>query len=272
DQGLWGVMRGYFRSGYVWVPWQVFVRFGQTFLDVPHSVHVSGSFPFPGGWLLGSLLLINLMAAHAIRFKLSWKRSGVLILHAGLILLMLGELVTGAFAVESRMTLAQGETVSFVEVSHKWLSNPFELAVTGTSEAQHDEVTVIPGSMLQAGAVIRHASLPFDVEVLEYMKNSDLLELRPSDDRTEDVFVATDGTRCQVVPCAEGKGVDSKGRDDYPAVRVRLLKKGTSEAIGTYLLAPWFNPNSVNRVYVFPDQKPTVEGKEYVVAVRPERI
>jgi len=272
DQGLWGVMRGYFRSAYVWVPWQVFVRFGQTFLDVPHSVHVSGSFPFPGGWLLGTLLLINVLAAHTVRFKLSWKRSGVLVLHAGLIILMLGELVTGLFAVEARMTLAQGETVSFVEISHKWLSTPLELAVTDTSGAQLDEVTVIPGSLLQPGAVVRHDSLPFDVEVLDYMKNSDLLELRPTDERTEDVFVATNGTRCQVVPCEEGKGVDSKSRDDYPAIRVRLLKKGTSEALGSYLLAPWFNPNSVNRVYLFPDQKATVDGKEYVLAFRPERI
>ena len=53
-----------------------------------------GSFPFPGGWLLGSVLLVNLLAAHAIRFKLSWKRSGILLLHAGIILMMIGEFIT----------------------------------------------------------------------------------------------------------------------------------------------------------------------------------
>jgi hypothetical protein len=272
DQGLWGVMRGYFRSGWTWIPWQVFVRFGQTFLDVPQSVHVSGSFPYPGGWLLGTLLLVNLLAAHTVRFKLSWKRSGVLILHSGLIMLMLGELVTGLFAVEARMTLAQGETVGFVEVSHRWMGIPFELAVTDKSGMENDQVTVIPASRLQPGTVIRHESLPFDVEVVEYMKNTDLPSVSSEDPQAADVFQTVDGEKFQVVPCAEGRGVDSEAREDYPAVRVRLLKKGTNEAIGTYLLAVWFNPNSVNRIRIFPEQWATVDGKAYVVAFRPERI
>src|SRR5262249_61025404 len=125
DQGLYSVLHTYFRSAFVWVPLQLFVRFAQVFFSVSPEAHIGGSIPFPGGWLLGTLLLINVLAAHAVRFKLSWKRSGVLILHTGLIILMLGELVTGLFAVEARMTLAQGGTVSFVEISHKWLGHPF---------------------------------------------------------------------------------------------------------------------------------------------------
>src|SRR5262249_61025030 len=87
DAGIGTVVKDYFRSLYVWIPLQLFVRFGQVFFGVPHLTQVGGAFPFPGGWTIGGLLLINLLAAHIIRFRATWKRSGVLILHAGLIVL-----------------------------------------------------------------------------------------------------------------------------------------------------------------------------------------
>src|SRR5438874_1576787 len=74
DLSIWTVVKAYFRSFYVVVPFQVFVRFGQVFLDVPPTVSVPGGFPFPGGWTIGAVLLANLTAAHLMRFKLSWKR------------------------------------------------------------------------------------------------------------------------------------------------------------------------------------------------------
>ena len=72
-------------------------------------------FPFPGGWAIGSLLLVNLVAAHAIRFKISLKRTGILLIHAGLIVLMMGELVTGVFAIEGNMAIATGQSANYVE-------------------------------------------------------------------------------------------------------------------------------------------------------------
>src|SRR5713101_8684193 len=102
DEGIFTVLTRYFRTGIAWIPFQALVRFGQVFLGVSPEAQVSGSFPFPGGWLIGGILLVNLLAAHALRFKLTWKRSGILIIHAGIVLMMLGELATGLFAVEGR--------------------------------------------------------------------------------------------------------------------------------------------------------------------------
>src|SRR6476619_4084337 len=101
-----------------------------------------GSFPFPGGWLLGGLLLVNLLAAHLVRFKLSWQRSGILLIHAGLVIMMVSELVTGLFAVESRMTLAVGETSGFIDVVNKT-----ELALIDPSDPDSDDEVVIPDSL-----------------------------------------------------------------------------------------------------------------------------
>src|SRR5262249_12460675 len=105
DAGIGTVVKDYFRSLDVWGPVQLFVRFGQASFNVPHLAQVRGAFPFPGGWLIGGLLLINLLAAHAVRFRLTWKRSGVLILHAGILVMMAGELLTGLFASEGQMTI-----------------------------------------------------------------------------------------------------------------------------------------------------------------------
>src|SRR6516225_7256809 len=86
DEGIFTVLTKYFRTGIAWIPFQALVRFGQVFLGVSPQAQVSGSFPFPGGWLIGGVLLVNLLAAHAIRFKLTWKRSGILLIHSGLLL------------------------------------------------------------------------------------------------------------------------------------------------------------------------------------------
>src|SRR5262249_2466964 len=144
DEGIWTILNKYFRSAFVWIPLQVLVRFGQVFLGLPKTLSVPGGFLFPGGWLIGGLLLLNLLAAHAVRFRLSWKRSGVIILHIGVIIMMLGELVTGLFAVEARMTIEQGRASNFAE-----RHNTCELAIIDVSDPQADDVIAIPGSLLR---------------------------------------------------------------------------------------------------------------------------
>src|SRR5580700_3542170 len=36
---------------------------------------------FPGGYTLGAVLLVNLIADHVARFKFTWKKSGIQMLH-----------------------------------------------------------------------------------------------------------------------------------------------------------------------------------------------
>src|SRR5439155_19384319 len=103
DEGIWTVLSKYFRTGIAWIPFQALVRFGQVFLGVSPEAQVSGSFPFPGGWLIGGVLLLNLLAAHAVRFIMTWKRSGILIIHTGFVVMILGGLVPGLFAVDGRL-------------------------------------------------------------------------------------------------------------------------------------------------------------------------
>jgi hypothetical protein len=85
--GIWEVMSRYIRTAVVWVP------VGERELPV-----------FPGGWLLGGLLLVNLIAAHASRFAWSWKKAPLITIHGGLVVLLLSELITGLFARETQVS------------------------------------------------------------------------------------------------------------------------------------------------------------------------
>ncbi|MBL8793953.1 MAG: cytochrome c biogenesis protein ResB, partial [Planctomycetia bacterium] len=259
DQGIHAILQKYFRCWLAWVPLQIFVRFGQIFLGFPHTWQVGGSFPFPGGWAIGLVMLVNLCAAHAVRFRLTWKRSGVLILHAGLIVLMMGELVTGLFSVESRMTIWEGSSASYTE-SH----NDTELAVVDASNPNSDDVVVIPESKLKKGGLIQHEALPFDVEVLEYMVNSS--EPRPVKPGMPNRATAGEGLSLLVDKIPEVSGTEGD-RTDLAATYVTFKEKGTGKSLGTYLLSIWFShPLLFNK-----GQQVKVGDKDYTVSLRHQR-
>ena len=301
----------YFRSyGFVWIPWQVFVRFGQVFLGVSKDAHLGGAFPYPGGWLLGVLLMTNLLAAHTVRFRFCLKdvlvlplfvlglallilsefnhstllqygsigallaavvglvlvhtrRSGVLVLHLGLIVMMLSEWVTGTYAVEGVMTLAQGEATNFVDELHK-----FELAVIDRSDPKTDNVVVIPGSLLRQGETVRNALLPFDLTVVHYMANSVLTKARPG---AANRATAGEGLRWLAHERPEVSGTDTEQQLDVPSAYVIFKEKGTGKSLGTYLVSPWFYSNFTRRHLADTPQPIPVGGKTYEVMLRSKR-
>jgi hypothetical protein len=259
DAGIWTVMNKYFRSAFVWVPFQIFF---------PRTMVISGGFPFPGGWLLGGLLLVNLLAAHAIRFKMTWKRSGIFLIHAGIIVMMLSELVTGLFAVESRMSIGNGETVAFLDHGRE-----VELAIVDSSKPNVDVVAVIPEGLLRKKGAIHSELLPFDVNVEEYWTNSALQILRPGAPVTKDVVVATDGGSYTVAAASEEAGVGQG--EDVPSVRIAFLSKDKGEKLAGGLYSLWYYenlPTKFMRQKRFQKQRITVDGKTYDVELRYKRI
>jgi hypothetical protein len=60
DKGIWTVMEQYFRCWIAWIDLKIFFS---------HDHPVPGSFPFPGGRLLGAVLLVNLLISHASRIN-----------------------------------------------------------------------------------------------------------------------------------------------------------------------------------------------------------
>jgi ABC-type transport system involved in cytochrome c biogenesis permease subunit len=248
DEAIFTVVNEYFRSVYVWIPLRnlVFVR-------------VPGGFPYPGGLVIGGALLLNLLAAHLVRFRLSWKRAGILVLHAGVVLLLVGELVTRFFAAEGIMSIEQGATSNFLEdVEHT------ELAVIERSDPKTDDVTAVPDGLLRPGAVVRDDALPFDVEVVRYMRNSTIQdEVRPGDDNP-----ATTGDGRHVLALARPPigGANPNGLIDLASAYVTFRKKGGGEPLGTYLVSLW-----LSFIGERPNQVVEVDGKAYEVTLRFKR-
>jgi ResB-like family len=245
--GIWTVVDEYFRSLYVLIPFQVFL---------PEKVaRIPGVFPFPGGLTLGVLLFINLLAAHITRFKLTWKRSGIIMSHAGVLLLLVGEFVTGAFAKEGNMSILEGSSSNFVEDIRT-----SELAIVDSSDPADDLVVVVPQHFLASAGrePFTHGLLPFEIKVEQWMDNSRLLG--PMQASKTQLARATAGTGKQVaaLPAPRATGVDG-ANVDVPAAYL-TLSRGES-VIGTYLVSP--NLGSPQQV--------DVGGKRYSIELRFER-
>lgn len=269
DAGIWTVVKDYFRSFYVWVPLQLLVKFAQVFFGVSRDLEIGGAFPFPAGWTLGGLLLVNLVAAHIVRFQLTWHRAGIYVLHLGMIVLLLGELVTGLTQVEAGMSIANGETVNFTDVRQS-----VELAVIWPNPERpgEDMVVTVPHHLVAATGRISDEQLPFDVEVREYWKNSNLIE--PLRGRTEPLpnpRQAIDGRTYGLSKDREASGVDTESKEDVPAAQVVFYRKGTDEVLAEHLMSLYYYPNTVRRVIEFPPQTVKLDGQTYTVDLRPKR-
>ncbi len=91
DNDVWKVVNDtYFRVWFAHVDFQVFERLAQLFFKTI-KWDLSGWFPFFGGKTLGLCLLVNLLAAHAIRFKIAAQGQRLWI---GLTTLVVGIIVT----------------------------------------------------------------------------------------------------------------------------------------------------------------------------------
>jgi hypothetical protein len=264
DGGIWTILSKYFRTPIAWVPFQVFLRFGQIFFGLPRDWVLPGSFPFPGGQVIGGALLLNLLAAHLVRFKISWKRAGILVIHSGLIILLLSEVVTTFYAVESSMVIANGESVNFVDITHP---RQMQLTIIDRNGPETTEVTV-PEHLLRQGGPIQHDELPFDVTVERWMDNSILAKVQPGDDNPA---TAGDGLRLKVIGKDEVSGAAAKQGIDMPSAYVTFRKKGSGESLGTYLVSLWFYSNATLRQLPDRPQRVSVDGRSYDVFLRFKR-
>ena len=235
DQGLYLVQERYFKS--------IFVYWGPENADWQIPV-------MPGGYLVGTFLLLNLVGAYITRFKLTKKKVGIYISHAGLILLLLGKLFTDLLSRESAMEIKEGETVS-----HSADFRLNELALTDHSNPEEDKVYAMSETYLQSkkGALIPSGPLPFKIKVEEYWPNVSLLG------RAQDGYTKVEATsgfnEVYLKPMPPETAMD---RRDTGAAILELFEGENS--IGKWLTAT-----------VLEAQTFTHQGKEYSIGIRAKR-
>lgn len=159
--GIWHTQKLYFES--FLVVWS----YPEQWVGHEHLswLHI----PMPGGYLLGGLLFINLLTAHITRFKLSWKKSGIFLVHFGLILLLVSELLTDLVSVESQMPVDEGGTRNY---STAFRDN--ELVFIDRSHPEYDQVHAIPASFLKPGETVDVPDTPLRIRTLSYYPNADV--------------------------------------------------------------------------------------------------
>ncbi|MBO0699786.1 MAG: cytochrome c biogenesis protein ResB, partial [Zavarzinella sp.] len=243
-------VKHYFRNWIAWVDVQGVVEFGKVFFGLDKDAHVSLKVPFPGGYTIGWVMFFNLLAAHAVRFKLTWKRSGIFLLHAGVIVLLAGEFLTGLLQVETKMVIKEGESADYATSLIET-----ELAAIDTSDPAADHVVSVPGEMV-AGAAdwFARPDLPFEFRVVEYFPNSDIADVEPGAPNKADRGF---GQRTALVQKPKVKGTDASGEINYPAAYLELRDK-EGKGLGTYLFTTMLRRS----------QPVTVGGKTYDVAFR----
>ena len=206
----------------------------------------------PGGYLLGTVLLVNLIAAHAVRFQLTRKKLGIILLHLGVILLLIGQLLTGLFARETQMRIDEGQTLGYSEAPRE-----VELAVIDVTDPNFDQVVAIPEEVLARGGTIQSPTLPFTLNVRQFMGNA-RLTMRSQEPQAPP-SQATTGFGKNIVVAEIPRTVKDDERD-LSAAFVEV--DGGQGPLGTWLLS-----NAI------PDpQGFTLDGHTYELAMRQRRF
>jgi hypothetical protein len=255
--GLYAVQSEFFRSFLIyWTP-------SGTTWRIP---------VYPGGWLIGMVLLMNLLAAHIKRFKLERRKIGILLIHGGLILLLAGQFVTEIFQVESQMRIDVGQTKNYSEDARK-----NELAVIDVTDPDSDHVVAIPESLVATGGEIRTPQLPFALRVEKFFPNSSAAGPMQAD---ADALKARQGIgqRLFFNPAPITRSMDD---ENEPATLVEAVSdKGP---IGEWTVSTWFTryPRSAELQQGIGSMLPglsltdpqsfTFQGRTYQIALRPVR-
>jgi len=260
DEGLYGAQAHYFKQ---------WIVVGANMFG--HKVPLL----LPGGYLLGTLLLVNLLAAHIYRFEFSLKKLGIQLAHAGVIVLLVGQLSTDMLSRELQMHLNEGETRNYSDSATE-----YELIFQSSNE-----VTAIPEKMLKAGTGLHIDSLPFDIIVKSHWHNSDLSFRAPMMQNGPPMASNGIALNFDFVKKDDAKSMDER---NIPTAVLEFRKAGMS--LGTWAVSDWSgDPALVMAVRngyeqmgggmaqkiaadLVAPQSIEINDKQYIFTIRPSRV
>ena len=235
ELGTLGAVNTYMRSVLVF----------RHFEGVPFAVPL-----FPGGGLVGFVLLVNLTVALVKRFDFNLTKSGLWLVHFGLIILVAGEFIAGAFQVETNMSIEVGQTVNFVESARQQ-----ELSITDVTNANKEETYGIPETLLKKGGTIALPGTPLTFNVKKFFVNADLGQRAETDAPS----MATMGVGA-MIKVTEQPPVTAENEMNRTSAFVEPMAAGRS--YGTWLVS-----NALGAPQAF-----THEGHTYIIAMHQRRF
>jgi len=247
ETGIWKTQKDYFESFFVAWPYP------ETWIghDLLFWFHV----PLPGGYLLGGLLLVNLIFAHITRFKFTRKKAGIFLVHFGLILLLVSELLTDLVSVESQMSIDEGGRSNY---SQDFLSN--ELVFIDRSHSDFDQIHSIPTQLLKPGRVVPIPETRLKIRTVSYYPNARISR-------------ALEGTLTQS-PATMGAGVKmnliaTPQKITYDDNEINTATAYIEVLYDENSLGTWLVSNVIDDRY--PPQLVKLGGQEWEMALRSKR-
>jgi len=206
---------------------------------------------FPGGYLIGTLLLLNLLVAHARYYQPGKRKIGIILIHFGIVLLLVGQMLTDALSTESLMHLRIGESKNYSEAARA-----YELAVVDSTGKDSDRVVAIPMHRLAKTGSFSGADLPFTVHLKTYYLNSALQE-QPAEGFEKPKVTAGVGSSLW---WREVPHVTDMNLVDIPSALVEITSPQGS--IGTFLVSGFLDKA----------QRFAWKGGTYELMLRPQRF
>ena len=152
DHGIYYVQKVYFHSLFITIPIK----------GIPVPV-------FFGGTLIGTVLVINLTLSTILNIKFSYKNIGLILIHFGFIVLLLGGGLSSCVVTESQVYMEENDTTFFSEDLYET-----ELVIIDASFSRYDYIIAVPIVDLKKKPIIESDVLPFSIKVHSFYDNAQL--------------------------------------------------------------------------------------------------
>ena len=204
--------------------------------------------PLPGGLLTMSILSVNLFS-----FFLkpnSWRKNkiGILTVHAGALILLIGSAITNVFSIEGNMVIVEDEKSNYM---HRFYYKEFTVL---NLDEYKDSIEVINFNeqLLKEKEFLSYNKLPFKIEVIDFYLNSKL-EKRVNDSLSP----------------LRGDAINLELREKYPNTEMNKNISGI-----TYKIIS--EDENINGYYIYQleQRRPeiiTINNMDYALLLRPVR-
>ena len=126
----------------------------------------AGFLPLPGGRITIIIMTVNLASSLFKKNLWKMKKLGIIIVHVGGLLLLIGGGITAKFSAEGNMVIGEGERSDHVDDYHD-----MELAFVNTSLQDSLEYTIFDAPLLGEGKRIKYDKLGIQIDIIDHIKN-----------------------------------------------------------------------------------------------------
>jgi hypothetical protein len=212
--------------------------------------------PLPGGYLIGPLLLVNLVTGHLRYWRPRWAIIGISFIHLGIIMLLIGQLATNLSQTEDYMWLDEGGKSNYVE---SFLLDEFYVSKIGEDGALG--VYSLPFDSLEAESTLDDLPFPVEVKLHEVFDNAEIVQGGQAQGRK--TFGVNQGLALQMnLGVREIESFYSDSQRDIRTAIVEVMNG--DQSVGTWMVSNVFEPR-------FPRQEFVVDGQRYAIGMRYKR-